>query len=157
RLTGEQNVLIPDIPRSWLAELRREPLLDELPLEAHPAIAGTQSCTGSEYCSMAAIETKTRAADIARALARRVPGAGRLRIHWSACHAGCGQHAIADIGLVGRRVQRGGESVEAVDIYLGNSAADRLAERVREQVPCDELLGELVGIVEQRFAMASAG
>lgn len=146
RITGEQNLLIPHIPPTQLDALRAEPLLQQLPLEPHPILAGTQSCTGREFCTMAAIETKQRALDVAEQLSRRLPHNRPLRIHWSACHAGCGQHAIADIGLVGRRVCVDGQMVDAVDIYLGGSET-RLAEKVCSQVPCEQLVDKLVDLL----------
>ena len=33
-------------------------------------------------------------------------------MHWSGCPAGCGNHAAADIGLLGKNVRVNGEVVE---------------------------------------------
>ncbi len=149
RFTLEKNVLLPGIDAAHLSRLRQEPLLNELPIEAHPLEWQTVSCTGAEFCALAAIETRQRSADISRELARRCPDAPPRSIHWSACRAGCGQHLIADIGLVGRRQHTDRGVVETADIYIGGSDRDRPRPAIKlfDGVPCDELVDTLVSLV----------
>jgi ferredoxin-nitrite reductase len=62
-------------------------------------------------------------------------------MHWSGCPAGCGNHLVADIGLLGKKMRRGTEVIEAVDIYMGGRTGidAKLAVKVMEDVPCDQL------------------
>jgi ferredoxin-nitrite reductase len=48
---------------------------------------------------------------------------------------------MADIGFVGKNVRRGGEVVDAVDVFVGGrtGAHARPGDKVLEDVPCDEL------------------
>ncbi len=149
RLTCEQNVILPHIADRHVSIVLREPVITALNPEAPAAVRGTKSCIGAEFCSLAVIETKQRALDVARELDKRLPGLGSLRIHWSGCNAGCGQHLSADIGLQGRKVERAGEKVDAVDIYLGGSSGPepRAAVKCREAVPCDELVDTLEALL----------
>ena len=149
RLTCEQNIIVPHIADRHVSIVLREPVITALNPEAPAAVRGTKSCIGAEFCSLAVIETKQRALDVARELDRRLPGLGPLRIHWSGCNAGCGQHLSADIGLQGRKVERGGEKVDAVDIYLGGSPGPdpKPAVKCREAVPCDDLVDTLVALL----------
>ena len=111
-------------------------------------LQGVVSCTGLEYCNLAVIETKQRALTVARELASRLPANRHLSMHWSGCPAGCGNHAVADIGLVGTKTRHEGRVVEAVDVYVGGSAgpSPRAALKLLERVPCTELPGLLEGL-----------
>src|SRR5262249_37698133 len=65
----------------------------------------------------------------------------RLTMHWSGCPAGCGNHAVADIGLLGKNVRIGGETVDAVDVFVGgkSGASGKAGTKVLEGVPCTDL------------------
>lgn len=142
RLTEQQNILLTNVPRSALPALEHEPVLQRYPLDPHPVRAGTQSCTGSTFCALSAIDTKRRARELADELARRFPDWREpVRIAWSGCRAGCGRHIVADIGLLGRRVRGAEGMIEAADVYVAGSADDPVVAgtRVAEAVPCDEL------------------
>ena len=62
-------------------------------------------------------------------------------MHWSGCPAGCGNHAAADIGLLGKNVRINGEVVEAVDVFVGGKSGPnaRPGTKILEDVPCTEL------------------
>ena len=70
-------------------------------------------------------------------------------MHWSGCPAGCGNHLVADVGFLGKKIKVGGEIVEAVDVFVGGRAGPdaRLATRILEDVPCDQLPAVLSGIL----------
>ncbi len=146
RFTTEQNLLIPNVADAALRELTAEPLLQELPYAPPEVLRGLVVCTGIDFCDLALIDTKARALPLTRALAakladRRDP----IRIHWSGCPAGCGNHWLADIGFEGTRVRTGGRVVEAVDVYVGGRSGPlpRAGQRIMENVPCDDLPGLL--------------
>ena len=148
RLTVDQNVVLPGVSDARLAALTAEALLQALRYDPPPVLRDVVSCTGLEYCNLAVIETKQRALTLARDLATRLPGNRQVRIHWSGCPAGCGNHAVADIGLVGTKTKLDGKVVEAVDVFVGGSAgpSPRPALKLLERVPCTELPGLLEGL-----------
>src|SRR5258708_12500189 len=102
---------------------------------------GLVSCTGVEFCNLAVIETKSRALEVARALERKVPATKPVRIHWSGCPAGCGNHTVADIGLLGTRTKVDGKVVDAVDVFMGGPSGPKptQATNVLQTLPCDDL------------------
>lgn len=122
RITLGQNLIIPNVPDGRLAELMEQPLLQELPPRPGEITRGTVSCTGIDYCHYSLIETKERAVETAQALEKLAPGAGPVSLFWSGCANGCANHALADIGFVGKRVRVDGEIQEAVDIYRRSAA-----------------------------------
>jgi NAD(P)H-dependent nitrite reductase large subunit len=141
RLTIGQNLIIPNVPDNALSQLKNEPLLADFPPDPPGVIRGLVSCTGIDYCHFALIETKELALQTARHLAQRSPGGRMLTMHWSGCPAGCGNHATADIGLLGKNARINGEIVDAVDVFVGGRSGPdaRPGTKILEDVPCDEL------------------
>jgi ferredoxin-nitrite reductase len=141
RLTTGQNVIIPHLPTPDLPAILRDPLLKELPVDPPPSIRGLVACTGIDYCHFSLIETKEQALRTARYLTDKLPHNRRLTMHWSGCPAGCGNHAMADVGLLGKNIRINGELIEAVDVYVGGSAGPKPKPglKVLEDVPCEDL------------------
>ena len=110
---------------------------------------GLVSCTGIEFCNLAVIETKQRALDIARALERKLGLVSPITMAWSGCPAGCGNHLVADIGLLGTKTRVDGRVVDAVTIFVGGKTGKRarLAEKIMEEVPCARLPAALEELV----------
>jgi ferredoxin-nitrite reductase len=104
---------------------------------------------GSDYCNLAAIETKSMALKVAAQLEGKLPDTAPINMHWSGCPAGCGNHLVADIGLLGKKIRRGNEVIEAVDIYMGGRTGidPKLSVKVMEDVPCDQLAEVLEFVV----------
>jgi ferredoxin-nitrite reductase len=155
RLTTEQNVLIPNVPDERLGALVAEPLLRELRHDPPGVIRGLVSCTGIDYCHFALVETKELALNTARHLEQRLPAGKLLTMHWSGCPAGCGNHAAADIGLLGKNARIDGQIVDAVDIFVGGKSGPNAKPGVRllEDVPCDvvpEVLERLIPYLGKR-------
>ena len=148
RLTPGQNIILPNIPDARLGDLAEEPLLKDLTYHPSEIMRGLVSCTGIEYCNLAVIETKNRALKIARALEARVMTSKPVTIHWSGCPAGCGNHAVADIGLLGKKMKMNGQVVDGVDIFVGGRSGPHAqqAVKVMEDIPCDRLEGVLEGL-----------
>lgn len=147
RLSTEQNVVIPHVPDARLKALLAEPLLQEWRPDADPALRGLIACTGTEFCNLALIETKARALHVANALHDRLPPDRPLKIRWSGCPAGCGNHHAADVGLQGKRIRLAdGRVVEAVTISAGGRTGPeaRPAEVVMEDVLCDANLPQVL-------------
>ncbi|MFW6320582.1 MAG: nitrite/sulfite reductase, partial [Halohasta sp.] len=66
RLTRRQNPLIMDVDPDRVDELLRKPLLHKHKPEPNPFVRGAMACTGTEFCSLALAETKTRMAAMLR-------------------------------------------------------------------------------------------
>ena len=141
RLTTSQNVIIPHVADDHLEGLRADPIARDLPIDPHGAVRGLVSCTGIDYCHFALIETKELAVRTANHLAEVLPHSARFTTHWSGCPAGCGNHAAADIGLLGKNVRLGGKVVDAVDVFVGGRAGanGKAGLKMLEDVPCDQL------------------
>ena len=149
RLTPDQNVIIPNVPDAKLGNLTAEPLLKVLRYDPSEIMRGLVSCTGIEFCNLAVIETKARALQIARTLETKVHRGKPIRIHWSGCPAGCGNHTVADIGLLGVKAKVDGQAVDAVDVFVGGSSGPHAIQGIRilEGVPCDTLPETLEGLI----------
>jgi ferredoxin-nitrite reductase len=141
RLTTGQNIIIPNVPDEKISALTEEPLLQELRYDPSEIMRGLVSCTGIDYCHLALIETKELAMKTARHLEQKLRRTKPISIHWSGCPAGCGNHAVADIGLMGKNIRVDGEIVDGVDVFLGGKAGPgaRTPLKILENVPCDDL------------------
>ncbi len=139
RLTIDQNAIIVNVGDGRVDELLREPLLATLRADPPKHLRRLVTCTGNDYCNLAQINTKPRALQIAEAVAADMKSA--LTVHWSGCQAGCGNHPVADIGLMGKNVRVGSEVVEGVDVFIGGSSGPRAAAAMKllSDVPCDDL------------------
>ena len=137
RLTVGQNVILADVPESYLPQLLDEPLLSRLMPNPAPMMRGLVSCTGNDYCNLALIETKSVSRGVIETLDACYPDAAPLRMYWSGCPAGCGNHHAADIGFQGGKTRFEGEVVDAVTIFAGGSTGPnaRPARKVMDQVP----------------------
>ncbi len=154
RLTTGQNAIIANVPETRLPALLAKPLLSRLSPDAASFTRGLVSCAGNDYCNLALIETKNISRRVAESLSALRPDAARedrnrLRMYWSGCPAGCGNHYAADIGFQGGKTRFEGRVVDAVTIFAGGRTGPnpRQAEKVMEQVPVsmlDEVLPALI-------------
>lgn len=153
RLTVEQNAIIPNIPDSRLGAFLREPLLEVFSVEPEPLARALVSCTGSQFCKFALVETKNRATALIDELDQSLAVPKPVRIHWTGCPNSCGQPQVADIGLMGTKARKDGKTVEAVNIYMGGTVGKdaKLGECVQPSVPCDDLKEVLTGILTEHF------
>jgi ferredoxin-nitrite reductase len=141
RVTPLQNVIIPHVPDARVGDLTGEPLLRELPYNPSEVLRGVVSCTGTDFCNLALIDTKTRAMALARELEGRIGTTRPISVRWSGCPASCGNHHTADIGLQGCKVKVNGRIVDGVHVSVGGRGGPdpRAGVRVLEDMPCDEL------------------
>ena len=123
RTTTEQKMVILDVPPERTDELAAE--LDAAGLPARPSAfrRHTMACTGIEFCKLAIVETKARAADLISELERRLPGFDApVTINVNGCPNSCARIQTADIGLKGSLVTGpDGQQVEGFQIHLGGS------------------------------------
>ncbi len=153
RLTVEQNVIIPHIPDSRLEAFLAEPLLQRFSISPDTLTRGLISCTGSQFCNFALIETKNRALAMIKALEAELTLTNPVRIHWTGCPNSCGQPQVADIGLMGTKARKNGKAVEGVDIFMGGKVGKeaQLGSCVTKGVPCDDLQPVLRDLLIERF------
>ncbi len=123
RTTTEQKMVILDVPPGHADELVAE--LEAAGLPANPSTfrRHTMACTGIEFCKLAIVETKARAADLISELERRLPGFDApVTINVNGCPNSCARIQTADIGLKGSLVTGpDGRQVEGFQIHLGGS------------------------------------
>jgi sulfite reductase (ferredoxin) len=123
RTTTEQKMIILDVPGDRTAGLASELAAAGLPVEPSVFRRHTMACTGIEFCKLAIVETKSRAADLISVLEQRLPGFTEpVTINVNGCPNSCARIQTADIGLKGTLVTLpGGEQVEGYQIHLGGS------------------------------------
>lgn len=160
RLTNAQNLIIADVPEANVAALKAE--LDALDLlsETSAFRRGTLSCTGIQFCKLAVVETKTRAAEIIRHLETTVPNyAGELRVSVTGCVNSCAQYQIADVGLVGVKNTENGEEVDYFQIHLGGHLGRDAAvgRKLNKRVHVDEIKFYLERLVRNFNAQRQPG
>jgi len=141
RITTGQNLIIANVPDKKIGDLTVEPLLKELRYDPSEVMRALVSCTGMDYCHFALIETKELALKTARYLEEKLGKTRPIRIHWSGCPAGCGNHAAADIGLLGKNIKVNGDVIDAVDVFVGGRSGPNAkpGTKLLEDLPCDEL------------------
>jgi sulfite reductase (ferredoxin) len=79
------------------------------------------ACTGIEFCKLAIVETKQRAADLIAELEERFPGLDTpITVNLNGCPNACARTQVADIGLKGQLVlDADGRQVEGYQVHLG--------------------------------------
>ncbi|AUS80052.1 nitrite/sulfite reductase [Actinoalloteichus sp. AHMU CJ021] len=125
RTTVHQNLLVLDVPEAQLAALRSD--LDSLGLRSddRPWRRGVMACTGIEFCKLAIVETKGRAAELVSELERRLADVGSdlgdpVTVNINGCPNACARTQVADIGLKGQIVRaEDGRQVEGFQVHLG--------------------------------------
>ncbi len=121
-LTAEQKVVVLNVDVDKVDALVAG--LDEIGLRAGHASSfrrGTMACTGVEFCKLAIVETKGRAAALINELEARLPEYNLpLAIHVNGCPNSCARIQVADIGLKGiRALDADGNDVEGFQVHLG--------------------------------------
>jgi ferredoxin-nitrite reductase len=153
RLTVEQNVIIPHISDSRLNAFLTEPLLEKFSINPAPLTRALVSCTGSQFCNFAMIETKNRALALVKELEAELSLDKPVRIHWTGCPNSCGQPQVADIGLMGTKARKDGKMVEGVDLFMGGKVGKdaELGTCVQKGIPCDDLKSVLRDLLIDQF------
>jgi sulfite reductase (ferredoxin) len=115
------------------------------------------ACTGIEYCKLAIVETKARAADLIDELERRVPELDvPLSVHLNGCPNSCARIQVADIGLKGQVVpDDDGNYVEGFQVHLGGGVGLEagFGRKLRaHKVTADGLADYVEGVVRHYLA-----
>jgi sulfite reductase (ferredoxin) len=160
--TTEQKMVILDVPPERTEDLVAE--LEAAGLPARPSAfrRHTMACTGIEFCKLAIVETKARAADLISELERRLPGFDApVTINVNGCPNSCARIQTADIGLKGSLVTGpDGQQVEGFQVHLGGSlsggdgSGSGFGRKVRGLKTTAEELPDYVERVLRRFDAA---
>jgi ferredoxin-nitrite reductase len=146
RLTVWQNLLISDVADVPGALAAIHAL--GLATEASHVRAGLVSCTGSAGCKFALAATKAQGAALADYLDARIEAPAPVNIHVTGCPNSCAQHFVADIGLMGARVDRGEDAVDGYDLHVGGGAgADAAIGRLIQRVAADEMAPMILALL----------
>ena len=105
------------------------------------------SCTGTQFCNLAVVETKERAREILEYLEKEVQIDSPIMVSVTGCPNACAQFQIADIGLTGIPVIHEGQKVDGFNILVGGC----LGENPRFGV---ELVRKVPGHLVQRVIAA---
>jgi sulfite reductase (ferredoxin) len=123
RLTAYQKVLVLDVAGDQVDALTGK--LREIGLQAQPSTwrRSTLACTGIEYCKLAIVETKARAAQVVEHMERQLGAVDAdISINVNGCPNACARTQVADIGLKGQLVAGpDGSMVEGFQIHLGGA------------------------------------
>ncbi|MBE0513974.1 nitrite/sulfite reductase [Sulfurimonas sp.] len=122
RATTAQNFVITDLPSENAVSVVEE--LHEIGIDAKPSPfkAKTLSCTGINFCKYAVSETKDLSVKLVEHLERKFPHfEERLSFSVNGCPNSCAHPHIVDIGLLGCKVKRDGESVSGFELILGGN------------------------------------
>lgn len=121
RTTNKQNLIIINVVETKLEAMLQEARKLGLKVEHSAFTKLGVACTGTEFCNLAIVETKTRAKEIFDHLDQKFPGfSEQLMVSVTGCPNNCAQYSVADIGLVGAKFKSdAGEMVDAFRIFLG--------------------------------------
>ena len=121
RTTAYQKLIVLDVDETRVESLVTA--LDAIGLAARPSNwrKNTMACTGIEFCKLAIVETKDRAAALISELERRFPDLDTpITVNVNGCPNACARTQVADIGLKGQLVlDEDGKQVEGFQVHLG--------------------------------------
>ena len=126
RTTNKQNLIILNVPEDKLLEIQEQATYMGLKVKHSAFHRLGVACTGTEFCNLAIVETKERAADLFNYLDAEFPGfQEQIMISVTGCPNNCAQYSIADIGIVGAKMKNDlGEMEDAFRIFLGGRLGD---------------------------------
>ena len=150
RLSQKQNALLVNIPKANIEPLVKE--LQAIGLDPHAPIwrQSLVSCTGTQFCNLAVVETKQRAKDVLDYLENEVELDSPIMISVSGCPNACAQYQIADIGLTGIPVVMPDKSkVDGYNILVGGCLGEEpeFGQELARKVPAHlvhKVIGQLV-------------
>jgi sulfite reductase (NADPH) hemoprotein beta-component len=140
RVSHEQNLVLPDVPKRDLFRLWQFATLSRLATANVGTINDIICCPGGDFCALA----NAKSIPIAEALQRTfsdldyVYDIGELDINISGCMNACGHHHVGHIGILG--VDKKGEEWYQISLG-GNAGADASISQIvgpsfsRAQVP----------------------
>ncbi len=154
-LSNKQNLIFLNIPTGSVKQMTHE--LDAGGLTPHAPLWRSTliSCTGTQFCNLAIVETKQRAHGILKYLEENVGIDSPIMISVTGCPNSCSQYQIADIGLMGVVCNfRGKRGTEAYQIMLGGGLGidAGFAKLALKKVPAEyvhKAIGQIVEAYKQ--------
>jgi ferredoxin-nitrite reductase len=159
RLTVWQNLIIPNVPDAFVETVKKNLIKIGFHHAATSISGGLIACTGNTGCQWAATNTKGQAVLLARHLEKKIQLDLPINIHLTGCPNSCAQHYMGDIGLLGAKVNQGGDTVEGYHVVLGGGFGEKqaVAREVFRGVPFNELPTLLEHILEVYLAKRERG
>lgn len=151
RLSNKQNLIIANVPTEKVGALSDELTKVGLPPVAPIWRTSLISCTGTQFCNLAIVETKDRAAKILKYLEEECALDSPIFVSVTGCPNSCAQYQIADIGLMGVVCNfRGQRGTEAYNILLGGALGEnpQFAQLTMKKVPADYVQKAIKNIVD---------
>lgn len=141
RLTVWQNLLLSGVAQDRVAAALSAIAQLGLDWRASALRGGLVACTGNAGCKFSASDTKRHATALVDWLEQRIRIDQPVNIHLTGCHNSCAQHYVADIGLLGTKVDQGDDMIEGYDLFVGGGAGaeQKLGRLVRPNVVFDAL------------------
>lgn len=148
RISHEQNVILPHVPKQHLLTLYRELKRAGLASANVGLVSDIIACPGMDYCALAT----ARSIPVAQAIAERFAELkmeheiGPLKIKISGCINACGHHHVGHIGILG--LDRAG--VENYQITLGGDGTEAatLGDRTGPGFDAEHLMVAIETIIQ---------
>ena len=162
RLTPLQKLLVLDVEPDKVDQLIEDVERTGLRARASTWRRGTLACTGLEFCKLAIVDTKGRAASLVDDLEQRLDGLALDRpvsIGINGCPNSCARIQTTDIGLKGQIVtDDDGNQVEGFQVHLGGGlgADSGLGRKLRGHKVTSAGLGDYVERVVRNYAAGKA-
>lgn len=158
-LSNKQNLLLINIPDANVPALVAD--LQAAGLDPHGSLWRTNlvSCTGTQFCNLAIVETKQRAQKILQYLEQECPIDAPIFLSVTGCPNACAQYQIADIGLMGVVCNfRGTRGTEAYNLLLGGTlgANPQFAKPVLKKIPADYIHTAIKKLVQNYQAQRTS-
>ncbi len=150
-LSNKQNLLFINIPTARTAEMGAALAEAGLPVRAPLWRTDLVSCTGTQFCNLAIVETKDRAARILKFLEEECDIDSPIFVSVTGCPNACAQYQIADIGLMGVVCNfRGHRGTEAYNVFLGGALGKDAAfgSLTLKKVPADHIHKSIKQVVD---------
>lgn len=166
RFTPLQKLLVLDVPESEVDGLQAELAKLGLPTDPSPWRRGVMACTGLEFCKLAIVETKAKAAELVAGLDERLADltgeiTAPISVHLNGCPNSCARIQTADIGLKGQIVtDANGNQVGGFQVHLGGGLGldAGFGRKLRgHKVTADELTGYVERVVRNFVAQREPG
>jgi len=141
RLTVWQNFIIPNVPDAFVETVKKAVRRMGFTTGQSNLRSGFIACTGNSYCKFAQACTKQHALDLMDYLDKRIQLDQPVNVHLTGCPNSCAQHYMGDIGLLGTKVKRAGETLDGYHVFLGGGFGKNQAvgRQVFNAIPHDEL------------------
>ena len=159
RASVKQNLVLLNVSEEHVENVLQGLQGVGLSVNANPIRRGVVTCTGTQFCNLAIVETKARSKAITEYLEQHVHLDEPLRIHITGCPNACAQYQIGHIGLMGSKAQVNGASVEAFDVLLGGQLGRDagFVHPVVRKIPADQVAERLKRLLQAYLKQRKKG